>query len=57
VLARLPVWRLITEGVATKKEINEEWTFMDIMEAIAVLDFKSEVERAISEITMPKVEK
>jgi hypothetical protein len=50
------VWRLITEGVATKKEINEEWTFTDIMEALAVLDFKSEVERAISEITMPKVE-
>lgn len=56
-LARLPVWRLITEGVATKKEINDEWTFVDIMEALAVLDFKSEVERAITEITMPKVDK
>lgn len=55
-LARLPVWRLITEGVATKKEINEEWSLVDIMEALAVLDFKSEVERAISEITMPKAE-
>jgi hypothetical protein len=55
-LARLPVWRLITEGVATKKEINEEWTFVDIMEALAVLDFKSAVERAISEITMPKMD-
>lgn len=52
----MPVWRLVTEGVATKKEINEEWTFLDMMEGLAVLDFKSEVERAITEIMMPKVE-
>lgn len=55
-LSRLDIWRLITEGVATRQEINETYTFMDIHEALAVLEFKSEVEAAISEITMPKTE-
>jgi hypothetical protein len=46
---------LITEGVATRKEINESYTFIDIMEALAVLDMKTDIEAAIGELTAPKI--
>jgi hypothetical protein len=45
----------VTEGIATRKELNESYTFMDMMEASAVLDMKSAVDAAIGEITMPKM--
>jgi hypothetical protein len=44
VKAKHLVHRLIIDGWATKKEINESYTFMDIIEANAVLDCKAAVE-------------
>ena len=43
------MWRLITEKIATKEEINKKWHWDDVMKANAVLDFQKEVERKISE--------
>jgi hypothetical protein len=44
------VWRLITEKVASKEEIERGYTFRDICKANAVLDMKSAVELEIGEI-------
>ena len=49
-----PIYRLITEGVATKKEIDEYYTFKDIMKMNAVLDMKQEIKNQVDEITRPK---
>jgi hypothetical protein len=54
--SKLPIFRIISEGIATRKEINETYTFMDIQETIGLIDFKNEVEAAISEISTPKME-
>lgn len=53
----LPIWRLVTEKVATLKEIDEHYSFVDIIKANAVLDMKNEVEKAIGSIVMQQAEK
>jgi hypothetical protein len=40
----------VTEGIATLKEIDERYSFNDIMKANAVLDMKSEIEKTIGEV-------
>ena len=37
------VWRLVTERVATLKEINEHYTYTDILKANAILDMQQSV--------------
>jgi hypothetical protein len=48
------IHRLIAENWATRQEINTSYTFMDIVEANAVLDLRSAIEEAVTEMTRPK---
>jgi len=50
------VWRLVAERIASKEEVNREYTFMDIIKANAVLDMRSTIEEEVGEILMPKKE-
>jgi hypothetical protein len=43
------IWRLVTEKIATLKEIDEHWSLEDIDKANAVLDMRREIERLQSE--------
>jgi hypothetical protein len=50
--AKLPYYRLLIKGIATKKELNTEYTFDDMMELCAVLDMQSDIEEEITKITI-----
>ena len=40
----MPVWRLVFNEVATLREVEEAWSFSDIMKANAILDYNHDKE-------------
>jgi hypothetical protein len=53
----MDAWRLITEHVATLQELKTMWTFEDIQKALAVLNMKSSVQKAIDKILKARAPK
>lgn len=47
-----PLWRIVLSGAATWTELKTTWSFLDVHAALAMLEFKSEIEN----IMMPKIE-
>lgn len=39
----MAVWRLVREKMATLTEIETSWSYDDIMRALAVLDYESDL--------------
>lgn len=43
------IWRLITNKIATLKEINEHYTYEDILKANAMLDMQKDIKNYYNE--------
>lgn len=40
----MPLWRLVFEKIATLYELENYWSLDDVMRAVALLDFKADVQ-------------
>lgn len=49
-----PVWRLVTEGVATLSEIESGWHMADVLDANDVLDVNAAARRSLKAPATPR---
>jgi len=43
-----PIWRLVIKQIATLTELENTWSYLDVLAANAVLDMEKDYEYAIS---------
>jgi len=49
------IWDLVMRKVATLHELETEWSFDDMMRAVAVVGMQAEGERLVSELMRKKM--
>jgi hypothetical protein len=41
------VWRIVLAGLATLREVEHDWSLIDVLEANEILDMKEELEELV----------